>query len=55
MGDRPRMSWAHCNPTLMMKFNAHINVEVVAFVAGIKYLFKYVSKGKNIRIPPLNA
>ena len=34
------------NPTLLMKFNAHINVEVVASVVGIKYLFKYVSKGK---------
>ena len=35
------------NPTLLMKFNAHINVEVVASVVGIKYLFKYVSKGKK--------
>ena len=33
------------NPVLMMKFNAHINVELVASIAGIKYLFKYINKG----------
>ena len=35
------------NPVLMMKYNAHINVELVASIAGIKYLFKYINKGKE--------
>ena len=34
------------NPVLMVKYNAHINVELVASIAGIKYLFKYINKGK---------
>ena len=36
------------NPVLMMKYNAHINVELVASIAGIKYLFKYISKGNDL-------
>merc|ERR1711940_92085 len=35
-----------------MKFKAHINVEIVASVAGLKYLFKYVRKGvENSKSP----
>lgn len=35
------------NPVLLLKFQAHINLEVVATVLGIKYLFKYFHKGPD--------
>ena len=35
------------NPTLLLKYQAHINVEIVASVLGIKYLFKYFHKGPD--------
>ena len=35
------------NPYLLMKYDAHVNVEVCATVKSIKYLFKYVYKGHD--------
>ncbi|GBM51868.1 hypothetical protein AVEN_239962-1 [Araneus ventricosus] len=35
------------NPWLLKKFNAHINVEVCASVKSVKYLYKYVYKGRD--------
>ncbi|UYV68762.1 hypothetical protein LAZ67_6000728 [Cordylochernes scorpioides] len=35
------------NPYLLVRFNAHINVEVCASVKSVKYLFKYVYKGHD--------
>lgn len=33
------------NPYLLMKYNAHINVEVCNTVTAVKYLYKYIYKG----------
>ena len=33
------------NPTLLLEFNCHINVEVVSSLQSVKYLFKYLHKG----------
>ena len=34
------------NRFLLAKYKAHINVEVIASVSAIKYLFKYITKGQ---------
>lgn len=36
------------NPGLLMKYNAHINVEIVGSVHTIKYVHKYVFKGPDM-------
>ncbi|XP_014775823.1 uncharacterized protein LOC106873110 [Octopus bimaculoides] len=35
------------NPYLTIKYNTHINVEVVHFVQAVKYLYKYITKGQD--------
>ena len=35
------------NPLLLLKFNAHINVEICSTVSAVKYLYKYVYKGHD--------
>ena len=35
------------NPWLSKKFDAHINVEIYSSVKSVKYLFKYVYKGRD--------
>ena len=41
------------NPYLILKYNAHINVEICSSIRAVKYLYKYVYKGHdraNVRI-----
>ena len=33
------------SPELLLKFNSHINVEIVSSVKVVKYLYKYLFKG----------
>ena len=35
------------NPYLLLKYNAHLNVEVVHSVQAVKYLYKYINKGPD--------
>ena len=35
------------NPTLLLKYNCHVNVEVCLSFASVKYLFKYIHKGHD--------
>ena len=35
------------NKYLCIKFNAHINVEFVAVRSVVKYIYKYVHKGRD--------
>ena len=35
------------NPFLLLKYNAHINIEVVHSVQAVKYLYKYINKGPD--------
>ena len=33
------------NAALLLKYNCHINVEVVSTMKAVKYLYKYIMKG----------
>ncbi|TVU21986.1 hypothetical protein EJB05_31658, partial [Eragrostis curvula] len=35
------------NPTLLMRYNCHINVEISCSVKSVKYLYKYIYKGHD--------
>lgn len=35
------------NSYFLLRYNAHINVEICAFIEAVKYLFKYVYKGHD--------
>ena len=35
------------NPALLLKYDSHINIEFVTTVLGVKYLYKYISKGPD--------
>jgi hypothetical protein len=35
------------NPYLLLRYNAHLNVEVVHSVQAVKYLYKYINKGPD--------
>ena len=43
------------NPYLLLKFNAHINVEICSTVSAVKYLYKYVYKGHDRAIIEFKA
>lgn len=35
------------NPVLLLRYQAHVNVEVVHSVQAVKYLYKYITKGQD--------
>ena len=36
------------NPVLLLRFECHLNVEIITTVGVMKYLFKYINKGDNV-------
>lgn len=34
------------NPTLLLRYNGHINIESVHCLEAVKYIFKYITKGR---------
>ncbi|XP_065314115.1 uncharacterized protein LOC135923348 [Gordionus sp. m RMFG-2023] len=43
------------NRYLMLKFNAHINVEICTSIKSVKYIFKYIYKGYNCTNVDINV
>lgn len=43
------------NPLLSLRYNAHINVEVVYSTKCVKYLYKYLTKGQDRIVMGVNA
>ena len=43
------------NPTLSLRYDCHINCEIVHSVAAVKYLYKYITKGNDRVIMELGA
>jgi hypothetical protein len=43
------------NPHLLLRFNAHINVEYCASVKAVNYLYKYIFKGHDRAVVSLTA
>ncbi|KAA6403775.1 MAG: putative ATP-dependent DNA helicase PIF1 [Streblomastix strix] len=35
------------NKTLLLKYKTHLNVDLCASIEGVKYLFKYIHKGRE--------
>jgi hypothetical protein len=35
------------NPSLLMLYNCHINIEICSSIKAVKYLYKYIYKGPN--------
>ena len=35
------------NPYIVLRYNAHINLEIVCAVSSVKYLYKYLEKGPD--------
>ncbi|XP_028301369.1 uncharacterized protein LOC114462606 [Gouania willdenowi] len=43
------------NPFLLLRYNAHINLEIVSTVSSVKYLCKYLEKGPDQCLVRLNV
>jgi hypothetical protein len=35
------------NPSLLMLYNCHINIEICSSIKSVKYLYKYIYKGPD--------
>ena len=42
------------NPYFLLRYNAHINVEICSSVKSVKYIFKYIHKGHDRAVVILN-
>ncbi|KAL4582397.1 hypothetical protein LXL04_006945 [Taraxacum kok-saghyz] len=42
------------NPKLLMMFNCHLNVEICSSITSVKYIFKYIYKGHDKQVIPVD-